>query len=131
MAFSRHRLARFWRVEYFLLSRGEGSRQARAACAGIRKPSSTQQRGDRCRFLFAGSQSQNFAQNTVSASRNIKSWREKGCAIMGPLGELAAECNLTIIIILHPHEDTKVKSVLAWISGSSAFGEAPRLVQLV
>src|SRR5262245_64653667 len=34
MAFSRHRLARFWRVEYFLLSRGEGSRQARAACAG-------------------------------------------------------------------------------------------------
>jgi putative DNA primase/helicase len=52
-------------------------------------------------------------------------------AIMGPLGELAAERNLTIIIILHPNKETKVQSVLAWISGSTAFGEAPRLVQLV
>jgi hypothetical protein len=52
-------------------------------------------------------------------------------AILGPLGELAAECNLTLIIVLHPNKETKVQSVLAWISGSSAFGEAPRLVQLV
>ena len=44
---------------------------------------------------------------------------------------MAAELNLTIIVILHPNKDTKTSSVLAWISGSSAFGEYPRLVQLV
>jgi hypothetical protein len=52
-------------------------------------------------------------------------------AIMGPLGELEEEEGLTVIVILHPHKDTKSTSVLNWISGSAAFGEAPRLVQLV
>jgi len=52
-------------------------------------------------------------------------------AILGPLNELAAECNTTILIVLHPNKDTKVSSIIAWISGSSAFGEAPRIVQLV
>lgn len=52
-------------------------------------------------------------------------------AILGPLGELAAEMKLTVIVILHPHKDPKAGTVLHWISGSSAFGEAPRNVQLV
>ena len=52
-------------------------------------------------------------------------------AILGPLNELAAECNTTILIVLHPNKDTNTSSILAWISGSSAFGEAPRIVQLV
>jgi hypothetical protein len=52
-------------------------------------------------------------------------------AILGPLNELAAEFNLIILIVLHPNKDTKVHSIMAWISGSAAFGEAPRIVQLV
>jgi hypothetical protein len=52
-------------------------------------------------------------------------------AILGPLNELAREYNLVILIVLHPNKDTNTSSILAWISGSSAFGEAPRIVQLV
>ena len=51
--------------------------------------------------------------------------------ILGPLHEMATELNIVIIAIMHPNKSLEGASVLAAIAGSSAFGEAPRVVHLI